>query len=59
VLVDPYRRDGGGSVTVTGWVALAALLSLGVVIVGGLVALIRRVSGVDRPHTQYLKSGDA
>jgi golgi apparatus protein 1 len=58
VLVDPYRT-GGGSVTVTGWAALACLLSLAAVAVGGMVVLVRRLSGVDRPHTQYIKSGDA
>lgn len=58
VLVDPYRRDGG-SVTVTGWVALACILSLILVSTGGLVMLVRRFAGVDRPHTQYVKSGDA
>lgn len=58
VLVDPYRRDGG-SVTVTGWVALACILSLILVSIGGLTMLYRRFAGVDRPHTQYVKSGDA
>lgn len=58
VLVDPYRRDGG-SVTVTGWVALACIMSLILVSTGGLVMLYRRFAGVDRPHTQYVKSGDA
>lgn len=58
VLVDPYRRDGG-SVTVTGWVAFACIMSLILVTVGGLVMMYRRFAGVDRPHTQYVKSGDA
>lgn len=57
--MDPYRRDGAGSVTVTGWLALAAVASLGVVALGGVVMLWRRLAGVDRPHTQYVKSGDA
>jgi Golgi apparatus protein 1 len=58
VLVDPYRRDGT-NVTVTGWVALACIMSLVIVSVGGLVMVYRRVIGADRPHTQYVKSGDA
>lgn len=58
VLVDPYRRDGG-SVTVTGWVALACIFSLVLVSGGGMVMLYRRLMGVDKPHTQYVKSGDA
>ncbi|KAF6266246.1 hypothetical protein COO60DRAFT_1470052 [Scenedesmus sp. NREL 46B-D3] len=58
VLVDPYRRDGG-NVTVTGWVALACIVSLILVSVGGMVMLVRRMTGVDKPHTHYVKSGDA
>jgi Golgi apparatus protein 1 len=58
VLVDPYRRDGS-SVTITGWAALACVVSLVAVGVGGLLLVYRRLSGVDRPHTQYVKSGDA
>lgn len=34
VLVDPLARDGS-TVTVTGWVALACIISLIVVIIGG------------------------
>lgn len=58
LLVDPYTR-GGGSVTVTGWVALACIMSLVAVSIGGLALLYRRLTGGDRPHTQYVKSGDA
>eukprot|EP00878_Enallax_costatus_P007022 GHUV01007359.1.p1 GENE.GHUV01007359.1~~GHUV01007359.1.p1 ORF type:complete len:595 (+),score=136.49 GHUV01007359.1:1595-3379(+) len=58
VLVDPYRRDGG-SVTVTGWVALACIFSLVLVSCGGMVMLYSRWLGLDKPHTQYVKSGDA
>jgi hypothetical protein len=58
VLVDAYR-SGGGAVTVTGWAALACLASMGLVAVAGAAMLARRASGVDRPHTQYVKSGDA
>ncbi len=58
VLVDPYARHGSG-VTVTGWAALACMVSLAVVAVGGAVLLVGRLTGVDKPHTQWVKSGDA
>jgi Golgi apparatus protein 1 len=58
VLVDPYARSGS-AVTVTGWVALLCMLSIVVVVVWGSVLLYRRVAGLDKPHTQYVKSGDA
>jgi Golgi apparatus protein 1 len=59
VLVDPYRS--GSTVTVTGWVALLCLVSIAVVAIGSAAAVYRRVSGLDKPHTQYVhvKSGDA
>jgi Golgi apparatus protein 1 len=58
VLVDPYKKSGS-AVTVTGWVALACMLSIVVVAIWGMVLLYRRVTGADKPHTQYVKSGDA
>ncbi|GBF94315.1 hypothetical protein Rsub_06937 [Raphidocelis subcapitata] len=60
VLVDPYASGGSGSViTVTGWAALACLASLAIVGLGAVVVVYRRLAGLDRPHTQYVKSGDA
>lgn len=58
VLVDPYRR-GGGAVTVTGWAALACVASIAAVSVFSVGVLIRRAYGLDKPHVQYVKSGDA
>ncbi len=59
VLVDPTAASGS-TVTVTGWVALACIISLIVVIVGGSVLLYRRfVTGEDKPHTLHVKMGDA
>lgn len=58
VLVDPRAR-GGSAVTVTGWVALACMISLVVVIIGGTLVVYRRFSGVDKPHTLHVKMGDA
>jgi Golgi apparatus protein 1 len=58
VLVDPYKREGS-AVTVTGWAALACLASMFVVAAGAGVLAYRRATGADKPHTQYVKSGDA
>ena len=58
VLVDAYRRDGG-VVTVTGWAALACVASICVVTVVSVGVVLRRAYGLDRPHAQYIKSGDA
>ncbi|KAI8475756.1 MAG: hypothetical protein J3K34DRAFT_453290 [Monoraphidium minutum] len=58
VLVDPYVRQGS-AVTVTGWAALLCLVSIAVVGVSAVVLGYRRYAGIDKPHTQYVKSGDA
>lgn len=57
-LVDPSAASGS-TVTVTGWVALACIVSLVLVIVGGTFALYRRFAGSDKPHTMHVKMGDA
>ncbi len=43
-LVDPYNRNGS-TVTVTGWVALACIVSMVVVIIGGIIVVVRRLTG--------------
>lgn len=48
-LVNPAGR-GAGIITLTGWVALAALASLVVVIVGGSALAYRRWTGKSRAH---------
>lgn len=48
-LVNPAGR-GAGIITLTGWVALAALASLVVVIVGGSALGYRRWTGEPRAH---------
>lgn len=58
VLVDPYARNGN-SVTVTGWVALACIMSLVIVIIGGVFLVYRKFVGADKPHTLHVKMGDA
>ncbi|KAF5838865.1 hypothetical protein DUNSADRAFT_2034 [Dunaliella salina] len=61
VLVDPYARDGS-TVTVTGWVALACIISLIVVIIGGAFMMYKRFMGIDKPYTlisPHVRDGDA
>ncbi len=47
------------TVTVTGWVALACIISLIVVFIGGAVMLYKRLVGSEKPHTLHVKMGDA
>ena len=47
------------AVTVTGWVALACIFSLVIVIIGGTFVVYRRFIGADKPHTLHVKMGDA
>ena len=47
-----------GIITLTGWVALAALVSLVIVVVGGIVLGYRRWAGLDKPVTVVTKQGD-
>ncbi|GFH19709.1 uncharacterized protein HaLaN_16706 [Haematococcus lacustris] len=58
VLVNPNSRTSS-TVTVTGWVALACIISLIVVIIGGSFMLYKRFIGADKPHTLHVKMGDA
>jgi len=55
--VNPAGR-GAGIITLTGWVALAALVSLVVVVVGGIVFAYRKFAGLDKPYTIVTKQGD-
>jgi golgi apparatus protein 1 len=60
--MDQVFVDNSGSdstVTVTGWVALACIISLILVIMGGSFMLYRRLIGEDKPHTLHVKMGDA
>lgn len=56
--IDPYARNGS-TVTVTGWVALACIISLIIVIIGGAFMLYKRFVGAEKPHTLHVKMGDA
>ena len=56
-LINPAGR-GADIITLTGWVALAALVSLVVVSVGGVVFAYRRWAGLDKPVVVVTKQGD-
>ncbi|MEW5310424.1 MAG: hypothetical protein WDW38_002223 [Sanguina aurantia] len=58
VLVDPYARSGS-TVTVTGWVALACIVSIVVVLVGSVFLAYQRFITAEKPHTLHVKMGDA
>ncbi len=49
---------GAGIITLTGWVALAALVSLVIVVVGSIVLAYRRWAGLDKPQVVVTKQGD-
>jgi hypothetical protein len=55
--VDPNVR-GVAAIKLSGWVALAALIALVIVIVGAIVFGYRRYMGLDKPYTIVTKSGD-
>lgn len=54
-LIDPYQS----AITVTGWVALACIMSIIVVIVGGATMVYQRITTAEKPHTLHVKMGDA
>eukprot|EP00242_Pyramimonas_sp_CCMP2087_P000757 CAMPEP_0198232122 /NCGR_PEP_ID=MMETSP1445-20131203/115560_1 /TAXON_ID=36898 /ORGANISM="Pyramimonas sp., Strain CCMP2087" /LENGTH=884 /DNA_ID=CAMNT_0043912773 /DNA_START=630 /DNA_END=3284 /DNA_ORIENTATION=- len=51
-------RAGNSMVTLTGWVALASIGSLIIVIVVGIYWMYRKYTGQDRPYTLVVKGGD-
>ena len=56
-LVNPYGR-GTSFITLTGWVALAALAALFVVVTGSIVYGYRKWAGLDKEYTIVTKEGD-
>ena len=56
-LVNPYGR-GTSFITLTGWVALAALAALFTVIVGSILFAYRKWAGLDKEYTIVTKQGD-
>ena len=56
-LVDADSK-GYSMITLTGWVALASMGSLVIVIIGAVVFCYRKYTGKDRPYTLVVKGGD-
>jgi Golgi apparatus protein 1 len=57
-LVRTDAATGSSAVTLTGWVALLAVGSLVMVVVGAAVFAYRKFMGLDRPYTLVVKGGD-
>jgi golgi apparatus protein 1 len=49
---------GVSVITLNGWIAMAAILSIFVVVISLAVVVYRRVVGIDKPYTLILKEGD-
>jgi len=56
-LVDDDKK-GMSMITLTGWVALASMGSLILVVIGAIVFCYRKYTGKDRPYTLVVKGGD-
>lgn len=56
-LVNPYGR-GASFITLTGWVALAAVAALLIVVVSSFVFGYRKWAGLDKEYTVVTKQGD-
>jgi Golgi apparatus protein 1 len=57
-LVRTDTSTGSSAITLTGWVALLAVGSLVIVVVGAAVFAYRKYMGLDRPYTLVVKGGD-
>jgi len=51
-------KKGSSVITLTGWVAIASMGALFVVIMGALVYAYRKYTGQDKPYTLVVKGGD-
>lgn len=51
-------KSGVSVITLTGWVAIASMGALFVVVVGGIVFAYRKYTGQDKPYTLVVKGGD-
>lgn len=49
---------GSSMITITGWVALASMGALILVLVAGVITCYRKYTGKDRPYTLVVKGGD-
>jgi len=52
------KKDGLSIITLTGWVALASVAALVLVIGGGAYYAYRKFTGTDQPYTLVIKGGD-
>lgn len=52
------KTSGSSMVTLTGWIALAAMAALIVVLISGVVFAYRKYTGQDKPYTLVVKGGD-
>jgi Golgi apparatus protein 1 len=52
------NTSGSSMVTLTGWIALAAMAALIVVVISGVVFAYRKYTGQDKPYTLVVKGGD-
>lgn len=52
------KTSGSSMVTLTGWIALAAMAALFVVLVSNVVFAYRKYTGQDKPYTLVVKGGD-
>lgn len=51
-------KKGNSLITLTGWVALASIFALVIVLVAGIVYFYRKYTGQDKPYTLVVKGGD-
>ncbi len=51
-LYNPYK-SGVSVITLTGWVALLAVVSLAVVVMSAIIFIYRKLRGLDKPYTVY------
>jgi len=52
------KQAGSSMITITGWVALASMGALIMVLVTGVIMCYRKYTGKDRPYTLVVKGGD-
>jgi hypothetical protein len=52
------EKTGMAAITITGWVAMASVAALVVVIIGGAYYGYRKMTGQDKPYTLVVKGGD-
>lgn len=46
-------------ITLNGWVAVLSVMATVFVVVSGALYVLRRYTGIDKPHTRFVPLGDA